>query len=96
MIYTAIIISSIAGLVIGSLIGYFVRHFQLNREKKNQQSKIDNMMETARAKARDIELQARDEALRHRDEAEADISAVTLTVDQHARSPMLRHLTSIS
>jgi ribonuclease Y len=74
VIYTTIIISSIAGLAIGLLIGYFVRQVQLNREKKNQQSKIDSMLESANARARNIELQARDEALRYRDEAEADIS----------------------
>jgi len=74
VVYTWIIISSVAGLVFGSLIGYVFRHLQLNQEKKNRQSEIDNMLEKANAKARDIELRARDDALRYRDEVEAEIS----------------------
>jgi ribonuclease Y len=72
--YTWTIIIGLAALVVGWIIGYLVRHLQLNQEKKNRQSEIESMLEKANAKARDIELRARDEALRYRDEAEAEIS----------------------
>lgn len=71
---TYILIIAFPALVVGSLLGIFIRHQQLERDKKNRQEEIERTMERASAKARDIELRARDEALKYRDESEADIS----------------------
>lgn len=68
------IIIGLSALIFGILIGVFVRHYQLDRDKKNRDAEVERTIETANAKARDIELRARDEALKHRDEAEAEIS----------------------
>ncbi|OGO20508.1 MAG: ribonuclease Y [Chloroflexi bacterium RBG_16_48_8] len=72
--YTWTIIIGLTALVSGVLIGFFIRQFQLYRDKKNQQAEVEGMLEKAHAKARELELRARDEALRYRDEAEAEIS----------------------
>jgi ribonuclease Y len=55
-------------------IGFAIRQFQLDRDKKNRQSEIERMLERANSKAREIELKARDESIKARDEAEAEIS----------------------
>jgi ribonuclease Y len=55
-------------------IGFAIRQFQLDRDKKNRQSEIERMLERANSKAREIELKARDASIKARDEAEAEIS----------------------
>jgi len=71
---TITFIIGLVALFLGVIVGVLIRQFQLNREKKNQQSQIDSMLTKANAKARELELRARDEALHYRDEAEAEIS----------------------
>jgi ribonuclease Y len=72
--YTWNVIIGIAAVVIGLVVGYFIRQYMLIQEKKHRQSEIETLWEKANARARDIELRGRDEALRYRDEAEAEIS----------------------
>jgi ribonuclease Y len=55
-------------------IGFAIRQFQLDRDKKNRQSEIERMLERANSKAREIELKARDESIKARDEAETESS----------------------
>jgi ribonuclease Y len=69
---------TIIGLVfttaVGIAIGFAIRQYQLDRDKKNRQSEIERLLENANSKAREIELKARDGAIKSRDEAEAEIS----------------------
>ncbi len=74
MSITWTIIASLAALAIGVVIGFAIRQFQLDRDKKNRQSEIERMLERANSKAREIELKARDASIKARDEAEAEIS----------------------
>jgi ribonuclease Y len=61
-------------LVVGVGVGFLIRRTQERRQAQTRQAETDGMMEGARAKAREIELGARDEALRLRDEAEVEAS----------------------
>jgi ribonuclease Y len=61
-------------LVVGVIIGYFVRQWQLDRDIKSRKVEGAKIIEDARDQARTIELQARDQALKLRDEAEAETS----------------------
>lgn len=74
MSITWTIIAIIIAAAIGVAIGFAIRQFQLDRDKKNRQSEIERMLERANSKAREIELKARDESIKARDEAEAEIS----------------------
>ena len=74
MSITWTIIASLAALAIGVAIGFAIRQFQLDRDKKNRQSEIERMLERANSKAREIELKARDESIKARDEAETESS----------------------
>jgi len=71
---TYTIIIAVISIVVGLIMGLVLRQLQQEREKKNQQTEIERMLETADTKAREIELRARDAALKHRDEAEAEAS----------------------
>jgi ribonuclease Y len=61
-------------LVVGVIIGYFVRQWRLDRDIKSRKNEAEKIIEEARDRARTIELQARDQALKIRDEAEAEAS----------------------
>jgi ribonuclease Y len=61
-------------LVAGLGIGYFIRHLQLERSAKARQAEADRIIETARTHAREIELQARDDAKKQREEVDEEIS----------------------
>jgi ribonuclease Y len=61
-------------LVVGVIIGYFVRQWQLDRDVKSRKVEAEKIIEEARDEARKIELHARDQALKIRDEAEAESS----------------------
>jgi ribonuclease Y len=71
---TITIIIAAAAIVVGVILGILIRHFQLERDKKNQQLENERMLEEANTKAREIELRARDAALKYRDESESEIS----------------------
>ena len=74
MSITWTIIAIIIAASIGVAIGFAIRQFQLDRDKKNRQSEIERMLERANSKAREIELKARDESIKARDEAETESS----------------------
>jgi ribonuclease Y len=71
-------VGTIVGLVValaaGTLIGYFVRQLQVDRDTKARQAEADKIVNAAHARAREIELRARDDAIKTRDEAEAEAS----------------------
>jgi ribonuclease Y len=59
---------------VGVVVGFLVRQMQERRQTQARQVEAEAILETARAKVREIELSARDEALRLRDEAESEAS----------------------
>ncbi len=61
-------------LAVGVGVGFLIRQMQERRQAETRQAEADGIVEGARAKAREIELGARDEALRLRDEAEGEAS----------------------
>ena len=61
-------------LGVGVVVGFLVRQMQERRQTQARQVEAEAILETARAKVREIELSARDEALRLRDEAESEAS----------------------
>jgi ribonuclease Y len=69
-----LIVGGLVAVAAGAVLGYFVRHLQVERESKSRQVEADRLLEAASAKARDVELKARDEALKLRDEGEGELS----------------------
>jgi ribonuclease Y len=67
-------VGGLVAVAAGAVLGYFVRHLQVERESKSRQVEADRLLEAASAKARDVELKARDEALKLRDEGEGELS----------------------
>jgi ribonuclease Y len=61
-------------LLVGLIIGYFVRQMLLERQLKARSEEAERIIEQSRSQAREIELQARDRALKQRDEVEKEIS----------------------
>jgi ribonuclease Y len=68
------VIAVVIALVAGSVIGYFLRQLQLERNVRGRQAEAERLVEEAQSKARDLELQARDQALRIRDDAEKELA----------------------
>jgi ribonucrease Y len=60
-------------LVIGTAIGYAVKHLQVQNALKRQRTEAENIVSNAKEQARTIELQAKDKALEIRQAADADI-----------------------
>jgi len=59
-------------LAAGVLVGYVLRHMQLERRIKNRQAEADRILEKARGSAKDIELAAKDQGLEIRNAAEEE------------------------
>lgn len=68
------VIFILVALAAGLIAGYLVRQVQAQRETKSRQGEADRVLEQAQAKAREVELGARDKAHKLRDEAEREIS----------------------
>ena len=68
------VVGSLAALAIGLALGYFFRQLQLRRELKGRQTEAERILEVAKGKARELEVGGRDEALKVRDQAEAEVS----------------------
>ena len=66
------LIVGLVALAIGVAAGFFLRNYQVNRELKGRQAEADKILDRAKAREREIELGARDEALKIRDDAEAE------------------------
>jgi ribonuclease Y len=63
----------IAALVVGLIAGYFFHRYQAERAIKNQQDKADNILKVANEQARLIESQARENATKIVQAAEAEM-----------------------
>jgi hypothetical protein len=59
-----ILIAGVSALILGLLIGYFVHTSIINRRNKQLNLKADSIVSTATEKARNIELEAKDDALK--------------------------------
>jgi len=62
----------VVGISLGTAIGYFFKQYQIKQYNKEKQSEGERIINTAREKARDIELEARDNALVIRQEVEEE------------------------
>jgi len=62
-----------AGILLGAIAGFAVRHMMAARRWMAEKSKIDEMKASAESHARQIEVQAKDSALKLRDAAEEEI-----------------------
>lgn len=67
-----LILVIVLGAAVGVGLGYFIRQSQLSRELQEKRSESEKIIEAARDQARELELKARDDALRIRDSSEAE------------------------
>ena len=58
-----VIIISIAALALGVGIGFLIKHIMIENNRKAQNIKADQIVRDAQEKAREIELEAKDNAL---------------------------------
>src|SRR5512143_4377714 len=68
-----ILIVDVVILIAGVLLGYFIHRYQAEREQENQQQKADSILKGANEQARLIETQARENAVKIVQAAEAEI-----------------------
>ncbi len=69
---TTWIIGVVVALTAGVLVGYILRHMQLERNVRGRQAEAQRILDNARGEAKDIELAAKDQALEIRNEAEEE------------------------
>jgi len=69
---TTWVIGVVVALAAGVLIGYILRHMQLERNVRGRQAEAQRILEKARGEAKDIELAAKDLALEIRNGAEEE------------------------
>ena len=69
---STLILASLASLAVGVGLGFLVRYQMQQRELKTKKAESERIIEGARDQAREIELKARDDALRIRDASEAE------------------------
>ncbi len=66
------IVAAVVGVALGAGLGFWYRQQQLDRQAGERRASIEKEQGEAQARAKQIELQARDEAIRLRDDAEAE------------------------
>jgi ribonuclease Y len=69
---TTWVIGVAVALAAGVLVGYILRHMQLERNVRGRQAEAQRILDNARGEAKDIELAAKDLALEIRNEAEEE------------------------
>ena len=69
--YNLIITVSIA-VAIGGVLGYLLRKFWAQKQKQSWEAKAIKLLEEAKAKQKEIFLQAKDEALKIKEEAKRE------------------------
>jgi ribonuclease Y len=82
---TSWVLGAGVALVAGLLIGYVLRHMQLERNIKNRQAEADRILEQARGNAKDIELAAKDQALEIRNSAEEEAKQRRVDLSQEEK-----------
>ena len=68
------VIIGLAALVVGGLIGFFIKRNLEENKRKAQNLKADHILREANEKAREVELEAKDRALQITKKAEAELS----------------------
>ena len=69
-----IVITDLIALVIGLALGYIIKRLQVQAQAKREQIEAGHLLSLAREQAREIELQAENEALEMRKEAEKEVT----------------------
>lgn len=69
-----IVITDLIALAIGLALGYIIKHLQVQAQAKREQIEAGHLLSLAREQAREIELQAENEALEMRKEAEKEVT----------------------
>jgi len=65
---------SAGALILGGLIGFMIKQFLVERNRKAQNLKADHIISEAREQAREIELEAKDAALKITQKAEEELN----------------------
>jgi ribonuclease Y len=73
-IVIAVLITAVLSLAIGGAAGYAFKRYQLETYQKKQRDEADLLLIAAKEQAQEIELQAKDKALKVRQEAETELS----------------------
>ena len=60
---TTWVIVFVIALVAGTVIGFFLRQLQIERDLRRRRSEANHLVEDAQAQAREIGLKARDKAI---------------------------------
>src|SRR5688572_19972291 len=71
-------------LIVGAVAGYFLHRYQAEIARRNQQEKADNILKGANEQARLIESQARENAVKIVQAAEAEIKERRIEVSREA------------
>lgn len=71
-LFGLLLISLPIALVIGIIVGYFIKQSQIEREELHRKSEAEKLLNQAREKAREVEIQARDRALEILKKAESE------------------------
>jgi ribonuclease Y len=66
------IVTAIAGVLLGGVLGYFIKQYISESRIKSAQVEVERMLEEAQARAKEIELAARDQVHELRNEAEEE------------------------
>src|SRR5512134_623718 len=77
-------IIAILCLILGGVAGYFLHRYQAELLRRNQQEKADNILKGANEQARLIESQARENAVKIVQAAEAEIKERRIEVNREA------------
>jgi ribonucrease Y len=78
------LIIAVVFLVVGATLGYFFQRYQADIARRNQQEKADNILKGASEQARLIESQARENAVKIVQAAEAEIKERRIEVNKEA------------
>ena len=78
------LVIAVVFLVVGAALGYFLHRYQADIARKNQQEKADNILKGASEQARLIESQARENAVKIVQAAEAEIKERRIEVNKEA------------
>src|SRR5574339_582719 len=78
------LVIAVVFLVVGAALGYFFHRYQAEIARKNQQDKADNILKGASEQARLIESQARENAVKIVQAAEAEIKERRIEVNKES------------
>ena len=73
----------IIGLAVGGAIGYYLRQYLVDSKIKSVQAQTDDILEKAKASAKEIKVQAKEEGLRLKDKAEREGNKRQQRLSQH-------------